>query len=94
MKLLYKPFALIASAIAARIGAGVFKALWSKVDDAKPPEPSVEHTTLPKVIGAAVLEAAIMAGVGAAVDRGSARAFQYFTGAWPGDEYPDEDDDD
>jgi hypothetical protein len=37
----------------------------------------------PKVVGAAALEAATMAGIAAAVDRASARVFHYLTGIWP-----------
>jgi hypothetical protein len=85
MKILYKPFGLIAAAIAARIGKSIFRGLWAKIDDAEPPPPTAPNATLPKVVGAAALEAATMAGVGAAVDRASARVFHHLTGIWPGD---------
>jgi hypothetical protein len=86
MKILYKPFGLIAAAIAGRIGKSIFRGLWSKIDDAEPPAATAPNATLPKVVGAAALEAATMAGVGAAVDRATARAFHHLTGIWPGDE--------
>jgi hypothetical protein len=85
MKLLYKPFGLIAALIAARIGKSLFTSLWSKIDDAEPPQPTTANTTFPKVVGAKVLEAATMAGVGAAVDRLSAKFFEHLTGIWPGE---------
>ena len=84
MKILYKPFGLIAGLIAARIGRKAFKNLWSRIDEADPPDPTTGEATLPKVVGAAALEAATMAGVAAAADRASARAFHYLTGIWPG----------
>ncbi len=84
MKILYKPFGLIAGLIAARIGRSTFKRMWSKIDEADPPDPTTAEATLPKVVGAAALEAATMAGVAAAADRVSARAFHYLTGIWPG----------
>jgi hypothetical protein len=86
MKSLYKPFGIIASAVAGRIGKSIFKGLWARIDDAEPPEPTAPNATLSKVVGAAALEAATMAGVGAAVDRATARAFHYLTGIWPGKE--------
>ncbi|MGI8507089.1 MAG: DUF4235 domain-containing protein, partial [Solirubrobacteraceae bacterium] len=52
MKLLYKPFALIAGLIAARLGRSVFKSLWSKVDDAPPPAPGTGQGSTAKVVGA------------------------------------------
>jgi Protein of unknown function (DUF4235) len=84
VKFLYKPFGLIAGLIAARIGRSAFKSLWAKLDEADPPDPTTAEATMPKVIGAAALEAATMAGVAAAADRVSARAFHHLTGIWPG----------
>jgi Protein of unknown function (DUF4235) len=90
MKILYKPLALIASFISARIGRNMFRSLWAKIDDRKPPGATTGEGTLGKVVGAAVLEAATMAAVSSAISRGSARAFHYLTGAWP-DEPKEED---
>ena len=84
MKLLYKPFSLIASLIAARIGKALFRSLWSRIDRADPPDPEAPEAPTPKVVGAAALEAATMAGVAAATDRVFARAFHHLTGVWPG----------
>lgn len=85
MKLLYKPFGILASAISARIAAAIFKTLWARIDHEDPPKPTTEVATLPKVVSAAVLEAATSAGVGAVVDRAGARAFFHLTGIWPGE---------
>ncbi|MBV9603877.1 MAG: DUF4235 domain-containing protein [Solirubrobacterales bacterium] len=85
MKILYKPFGIIASLIGARIAAAIFKTLWARIDAEDPPKPTTEDASFPKVVGAAVLEAATSAGVGAAVDRAGARAFHHLTGIWPGD---------
>ncbi len=85
MKILYKPFAIIAGLIGARIAKVIFHGLWSRVDDHDPPRPTTAGASFGKVVGAAALEAATMAGVGAAVDRASARTFQHLTGIWPGD---------
>jgi len=92
MRILYKPFAIIASAIAARLGRNVFKTLWARIDAADPPDPKNAEATLPKVVGAAALEAATMAGIAAAVDRASARVFHYLTGIWPAKKKDQEDD--
>jgi Protein of unknown function (DUF4235) len=94
MKLLYKPFALIAGLIGAKLGQSIFKQLWVQIDDSKPPKPTTAEASVPKVVAAAALEAATLAGVAAAVDRLGARVFEYLTGFWPGDrraEPPDSD---
>jgi predicted DNA-binding transcriptional regulator YafY len=84
MRLFYKPFAIIASLVGAKLGRNVFKKLWTRIDAADPPEPTTEEASFPKVVGAAALEAATMAAIAAAVDRASARSFHYLTGFWPG----------
>ena len=85
MKLLYKPFGIIAGIIGARVGQSVFKALWSKLDDGDPPKPATEDASLPMVVAASALEAATLTGVATAIDRMSMRWFHYLTGIWPGD---------
>jgi hypothetical protein len=91
MKILYKPFGIIAGLISARIATAIFKALWARIDEEEPPKPTTADASFPKVVGAAALEAATMAGVGAAVERAGARAFHHLTGIWPGDKHEDED---
>jgi hypothetical protein len=85
MKILYKPFGIIAGLISARIATAIFKALWARIDEQDPPKPTTANASFPKVVGAAALEAATMASVGAAVDRAGARAFEHLTGIWPGE---------
>ena len=84
MKILYKPFGIIAAIIAARLGKSLFASLWAKIDDREPPEPTAPHATMGKAVTARALEAATMAGVAAAADRLSARFFHHLTGIWPG----------
>jgi hypothetical protein len=94
VKILYKPIAIIAGIISARMGRTVFRSLWAKIDDAEPPTPRTAGASLPKVVGAAALEAATMAGVAAAIDRASAQSFHYLTGIWPGDKKAKKSDED
>jgi hypothetical protein len=68
----------------------VFSSRWATLEDSAPPRPTTAEASLPKVVGAAALEAATMAGVAAAVNRASARAFHYLTGIWPGEKKKDE----
>jgi hypothetical protein len=84
MKLLFRPFAIIAGVIAARLGRKAFEALWARIDDAPVPKAEIEEVPLGKVVGAHALEAATMAGVAVAVDRGALRVFQHQTRFWAG----------
>jgi Protein of unknown function (DUF4235) len=92
MKLLYKPIALIAGIIAGRLGRSVFRSLWSKVDDEPPPKPGSGEGSVIKVIGGQALQAGIMAGVAAAVDRAFAKGFHHLIGIWPEDPASEEQD--
>jgi hypothetical protein len=83
LRLLYKPFAIIAALIASRIGRSVFRSLWSKIDAEPPPKPGTGEGSMAKVVGGQALEAGVMAGVAAAVDRGFARVFHHLIGIWP-----------
>jgi len=89
MKILYTPFKLISSLVGSKLGHSIFKSLWGRLDDAEPPRPTTDEASFSKIVAAAALEAATLAGVAAVVDRASARAFQYFTGIWPGEERPE-----
>lgn len=93
MKILYKPFAIVAGIISAQLGRRAFKRLWSRIDDTAPPKPTTTEASVSKVIGAATLEAATMAGIAAVVNRASARSFHYLTGIWPGDKRPEKPED-
>ena len=85
VKLLYKPFGLIAGMVSARVGKAVFRAIWSRIDAADPPAPNVAGAPLGKVVAAQAIEAATMAASSAAVQRASMRTFHHLTGIWPGE---------
>jgi Protein of unknown function (DUF4235) len=89
MKILYKPFAIIAGMISARLGRTAFTNLWGRIDAGDPPDATTENAGTPKIVAAAALEAATMAAIAAAVNRGSVRAFHYLTGIWPGESEPE-----
>lgn len=88
MKILYKPFGIIAGMIGARLARRVFKTVWGRIDEQAPPKASTEHATLPKVVGAAVIEAATTAATRATVDRASLKWFHFLTGIWAGEKDP------
>ena len=85
MKILYKPFGIIAGLLGAKISNSIFKAVWIRIDDEDPPKPTTAGASFPKIVGGAALEAATMAAVGAVVDRASVRLFHHLTGIWPGE---------
>ncbi|MGH2889600.1 MAG: DUF4235 domain-containing protein [Solirubrobacteraceae bacterium] len=83
LRLLYKPFAIVAGLISARIGRALFRALWSRVDERPPPRPGDGTASATKTVGGEALKASIMAAAAAAVDRAFASAFHHIIGIWP-----------
>lgn len=82
-KLLYLPFAIVGSIIARIIGRQVFRTVWERIDEEPPPTPGEGRGSAATVIGGRALQAAVMAGSAAAVERVLARAFHYLLGIWP-----------
>ena len=89
MKLIYKPFGMIAGLIGGMLSRRVFAAVWGRIDDRQPPTATTERASWPRVLGAAALQGATFAATRAAVDRASAKSFAHLFGVWPGKREPD-----
>jgi hypothetical protein len=83
MRLLYKPLAIIAGIVARLLGRQTFRAVWSRIDEEEPPQPLTGEGSTMKVVGARALQAGVMAGAAALVERMAARAFHHIIGIWP-----------
>lgn len=86
-KIVYRPVGLASSAIGGIVASLLFKQIWRRTptgpEDA--PGPLESEYRLRDVLVAAAIQGAIFGIVKAAVDRGAARAFERWTGEWPGD---------
>lgn len=89
MRLIYKPFGIIAGLLSGLLAKKLFEQVWGLVDEEEPPKPTTRQTSWPKVIGAAIVEGVAFRVVRAVVTRGGARGYQALTGVWPGEERPD-----
>lgn len=86
-KLLYRPFGITGSIVAGVVAGQVFKQVWkraSRSPQADAPKALESEYSMREVVAAAAVQGAIFATVKAVVDRGGARAFQRWTGEWPG----------
>lgn len=81
--LLYLPFAIVGSILARILGRQVFRTLWERIDDEPPPKPGEGRGSLATVVGGHAVQAAVMAGAAAFVERMFARAFHHLIGVWP-----------
>jgi hypothetical protein len=87
-KILYRPLGLSSSILGGVVAGQVFKQVWKRAapgdrDDA--PRALESEYSLRQVLVAAAVQGAIFAVVKAVIDRGGARAFERWTGEWPGD---------
>jgi hypothetical protein len=87
-KILYRPLGLGSSLIAGLVAGSFFKSVWKHAtpgDQSDAPRALESEYTLREVLVASAVQGAIFATVKALVSRGGARAFQRWTGEWPGD---------
>lgn len=86
-KILYRPWGLVASMLGGLVAGQIFQRVWAAVDPVSedPPTPLQSEHHLPKIILAAAIQGAIFTVVRALINRGGARAFERWTGEWPGD---------
>jgi hypothetical protein len=90
MKLLFKPFGLVAGLVASRAAAAIFDQVWQRVDGGDLPSADVREDPAGRAIAAAALQAAIFAGTSAAASRYGMHVFEHTFGTWPGDRRDDQ----
>jgi hypothetical protein len=87
-KILYRPLGLVSSVLAGLVAGSVFKSVWKHAtpgDNADAPRALESEYRMREILVASAIQGAIFATVKAVVSRGGARAFQRWTGEWPGD---------
>lgn len=86
-KLLYRPVGLMSSIAGGLLASIVFKQVWKRATPGAPDDPPgalESEYPLKQILVAAAVQGAIYALVKTVIDRGGARAFQRWTGEWPG----------
>jgi Protein of unknown function (DUF4235) len=87
VKMLYRPFALVFSTAGGLIAARVFREVWMRATPhhrLNAPTALESQYTMRQVLVAATVQGAVFGVVKAGIDRAGARAFQRWTGDWPG----------
>ena len=88
VKLLYRPVGRFSSVVAGVLTDVVFTRVWRRIapgEHGRAPRALQSRYRLPEILFAGMLQGAIAGGVKALIARGGARAFQRWTGKWPGD---------
>jgi len=87
-KILYRPVGIVSSIVGGLVAGQVFKQLYKRVSPGHrkdAPTPLQSEYPLKEIVLAALLQGALYDVVKALIDRGGARAFERWTGEWPGD---------
>ena len=90
MKFVFLPIGVISGLLAGQISKKIFDFIWSLFRDQEAPRP--KHRELPYVelALALLIEGAIARLVRGFVDHGTRHGWARLTGAWPGEERPEE----
>jgi hypothetical protein len=89
-KVMFIPVSIISGLIAGLVGRKLFDFIWGVFDDQEPPNAGDREIDMRKLAGALVAQGAIFAVTRGVVDHLARRSFYNATGAWPGEERPDE----
>ncbi len=85
LKLVYKPFGILASVLGGIVAGALFKQIWKlAAQKTDAPDARDKDASWREVLVSAAVQGAIFGGVKALVDRAGATGFERATGAWPG----------
>lgn len=85
MKLLYKPFAILAAVVASLAAGAIFKRLWRLLaKETEMPRALEQQRGWAEVVAAGLLRGAVFGAVKALVHRAFANEYFRRTGVWPG----------
>jgi hypothetical protein len=85
VRLLYKPFGLIAGILGGMLARAGFRRVWRAVaDEESAPSPKERDRAWREVVAGAAVQGAVFGGVKALVDRAGATGYEHLTGVWPG----------
>jgi hypothetical protein len=86
-KILYRPVGLVSSVLGGLVASAIFKQVWQRVSPgpkADPPTALQTEYSLTEILVAAAVQGVIFSVVKTVIDRQGARAFEKWTGEWPG----------
>ena len=90
MNKVFTPIGLIIGLAAGQLSKKIFDKVWGLARDEEAPRPKHREISVLMLVVALVVEGAIARVVRGMVDHGTRRGWAQLTGAWPGEERPEE----
>ncbi len=89
-KIFFLPISIVSGLLAGQIGKRLFAMIWGIVDDQEAPKAQHRQVDYRKLVAALLIEGALFALIRGLVDHGARHGYARLTGAWPGEEEPEE----
>ena len=86
----FTPIGLVVGLAAGQLAKKIFDKVWGLVRDEEAPRPKHREVPVATMIVALLVEGAIARVVRGMVDHGTRHGWGQLTGAWPGEERPEE----
>ena len=86
----FTPIGLVIGLAAGQVAKKIFDKVWGIVQDEEAPRPKHREVPFATLILALLVEGAIARVVRGMVDHGTRHGWAQLTGAWPGEERPEE----
>ncbi|MDP9277752.1 MAG: DUF4235 domain-containing protein [Actinomycetota bacterium] len=90
MKFIFLPFSIVIGLLAGQLSKKLFDVVWGLVNDEEAPRPKHREAAMAQMVLALLLEGAIARVVRGLVDHGTRHGWARLTGAWPGEERPEQ----
>ena len=87
----FTPIGLVIGLAAGQVAKKIFDKIWGLIKDEEAPRPKHREVSVATMILALLVEGAIARVVRGMVDHGTRHGWHQLTGAWPGEERPEED---
>jgi Protein of unknown function (DUF4235) len=86
----FTPFGLVVGLAAGQLAKKIFDKVWGLIRDEEAPRPKHREVPVATLVLALLVEGAIARVVRGMVDHGTRHGWAQLTGAWPGEEHPEE----
>ena len=87
----FTPFGVVVGLAAGQLAKKIFDKVWGLIRDEEAPRPRHRQVPVATLVLALLVEGAIARVVRGMVDHGTRHGWAQLTGAWPGEERPEED---